>query len=207
MARRDAPAPPPYVALPGGLVTADGTLFRTSEAALQDYAGAVLEREPLPLLIAQAETWLRSPQTLALWLLPFLLVTGPPWTAALVTLAAYIGWTLAAPGLVTRPLLRGFGWLEQVAGQALLYIGILSWLGQNGHYAALATGLAGFVLLRWGVIGWLLRPLQPFIDRRYPLRRPDQVLRAIIIRAALKHRLPLPEVDAIAAQMLERWRS
>ena len=67
-----------FVDTPEGIFTASGVWFRTREASLYAYAGPVFDHEPLPRLLTQAEVWLRSPQTLALWLLPLLLFTMSP---------------------------------------------------------------------------------------------------------------------------------
>jgi hypothetical protein len=75
-------------------------------------------------------------------------------------------------------------------------------------YAAVGVGLGGFVLLRWGVLEWasgyLIRPLRRAL---YPLPVADQVLRGLIVRVALKHRLSLPQVDDITEDILENLRS
>jgi hypothetical protein len=39
----------------------------------------------------------------------------------------------------------------------------------------------------------------------YPLPVPDQVLRGLIVRTALKHRLELPQLDEMAREMMEMF--
>jgi hypothetical protein len=39
----------------------------------------------------------------------------------------------------------------------------------------------------------------------YPLPVPDQVLRGLIVRTALKHRLELPQLDEMAHEMMEMF--
>jgi hypothetical protein len=69
------------------------------------------------------------------------------------------------------------------------------------------VGLAGFILLRWGLLARLTEP----VARRlrawlYALPLEDQALRAVIIRYALRERVSLPQIDAIEARMLEMGR-
>lgn len=195
-----------FVDTPKGLFTAAGVWFLTREALLEDYAGPVLEREPLPRLLAQAEMWLRSAQTLALWALPLLLFAMPPMPAALAALVIYVAWRSLGPSFVARPLVSVFRVLDVVLLQALYYVFTLSVLAAQDQIAALGVGLAGFVLLRWGLVQWATQPLVRWIWRSlYRLPVPDQVLRSLIVRAALKHRLSLPELDRMEQAIVDIW--
>ena len=92
--------------------------------------------------------------------------------------------------------------LDVVFAQGFYYVFMLSLLASRGEMAALGVGLGGFVLLRWGVLARLSHPLVGRIWRSlYALPVPDQVLRAFIIRAALKHGLSLPQLDRLEEQM------
>lgn len=193
-----------YVDTPAGLFTAAGIWFNTTEQALHAYAGPVLAREPLEGLLRRAEVWLRSPQTLALWALPLFLLQLPPAGAALAALAAYVGWALAGPGLVNRPLASVLRRLDSVLLQALFYVFMMSLLAAREAYPAVWVGLAGFILLRWGLVERLTRPVVTWLGRRlYPLPIADQVLRATIVRAALHHGASLPELDRMTDHMVQ----
>jgi hypothetical protein len=193
-----------YVDTPAGLFTASGVWFNTTEEALHVYAGPVLAREPLEALLRHAEVWLRSPQTLALWVLPLFLLQWPPAGAALGALAVYVGWALVGPGLVNRPLASVFRRLDYVMLQALFYVFMLSLLAARGAIPALWVGLAGFILLRWGIVEQLTRPVVAWGGRRlYALPIADQVLRATIVRAAMHHGASLPELDRMTDHMVE----
>lgn len=199
-------AAPTFVDTPKGIFTASGVWFRASEESVRDYAGEVLEHEPLPRLVRHAEVWLRSPETLALWALPALLWLMPVGGGVLLVLAAYVGWSMLGPSLVNRPMLRVAVVLDHVAAQLVYYVVLLSALAISQQYAALVAGLLGFVLLRWGLIRRVTdRLLQAVWTRFYPLPVPDQVLRALIHRAALKYRVTLPEIDAMANDILAIW--
>lgn len=90
--------------------------------------------------------------------------------------------------------------------QLPLYVIALSLLARQGHYAAVWTGLAGMIALRWSMVEKATYPLLKLIWRAlYPLPIPDQVLRAFIIRAAVSHHLPLEEVDRIEEEIRAKW--
>ncbi len=191
-----------FVDTPEGIFTASGVWFRTRVAALQAYAGPVLEREPVPVLLAQAELWLRSPQALTLWLLPVFLYLLAPLQAALAALVVYVGWRSLGPSFVSRALARLFRILDAVFVQALYYVFMLSLLAAQASYTAVWVGLGGFILLRWGLIRWATQPLiRPIWASLYPLPVPDQVLRAFLLRAALAFNVSLPQLDRIEQQV------
>ncbi len=98
-----------FVDTPEGIYTASGVWFRTREDSLYAYAGPVFDREPLARLFTQAEVWLRSPMTLALWLLPLLLFMLSPLQAALAALVVYVGWESLGPSFVSRTVSGCFG--------------------------------------------------------------------------------------------------
>jgi hypothetical protein len=62
------------------------------------------------------------------------------------------------------------------------------------------------VLFRWGIVDWALRGgLRALRRRLYPLPVTDQILRGLMVRAALKYRVSVPQVDAITEDILENW--
>ena len=71
---RPARQAPAYVDTPAGLLSADGTHYRTTEPLLREYAGPVVEAVGLGTLLQRAGVWLRSPQTITTLLLPVLLL-------------------------------------------------------------------------------------------------------------------------------------
>ena len=195
---REAPA---YVDTPAGLVSADGTRFRTTEPLLREYAGAVLDAVGLDVLVRRTGVWLRSPQTLAVWVLPALLAVVPWWFALALALALYTSWTVAAPGLALPGLARVAAVLEHPVLQGLVYVGVLSAFAAAGAFAALWTGIAG--VRRPSGSGSSPPPSRPalagVLDALYPLPPADQTLRAFIIREGLRRGVTLPGVGEVRA--------
>lgn len=199
---------PMFVDTPSGIFTASGVWFHTTEEALRNYAAPVLDHVPLDRLIHWAEVWIRSPQIIALWGLPLLLVWMPPGLAALVALLLYLGWTVLSPAVASSTAAWIFDKLDVVVAQGAYYVLVLSYIAALDRYGAVGVGLAGFILLRWGL---LKRAVHPLVRRGlralYALPVSDQVLRAFIIRVALNYELSLPQLDAIEQRMIENWRS
>ena len=205
--RRPARDVPVYVDTPAGLLCADGTHYRTTEPLLREYAGPVVEAVGLGPLLLRAGVWLRSPQTLAALFLPALLLILPWWAAAGVSLLLYALWSAAAPGIVVPGAIGALRVLEHPVVQGLLYIFVLSAFAAAGHFAAVWTGVAGFVALRLGLVEAALRPIvRPIQETLHPLPPADQALRALIVREALRRGVSLPGIDAIEDRVRQFWR-
>ena len=196
-----------FVDTPEGIYTASGVWFRTREDSLYAYAGPVFDHEPLARLFTQAEVWLRSPMTLALWLLPLLLFMLSPLQAALAALVVYVGWESLGPSFVSRTVSGVFRVLDLVLLQAAYFVLTLSVLAAQEQFAALWVGLGGFILLRWSLVRMVTQPVVKRIwATLYKMPVPDQVLRSFIIRAALKYRVSLPELDRIEQEIVENLK-
>ena len=187
-----------YVDTPRGLFTASGTWYHTTEELLQKYAGPVLERKPLSVLLQQADVWLRSGQTITLWALPLLLLFTTPLAAAVCALVLYVGWKSLSPSFVFPSVIKGFKWFDAVLAQAFFYVFMMSFLAAREAYLAVWVGLGGFILIRWRVLDWATKPFVRFLQRTlHPLPAPDQILRALIVRYALNYDLSLPNLDRL----------
>jgi len=199
---------PPYVDTPYGILTEGGRWYHVTEQDVQDYAGAVLDHVSLVQLLRWADTWIDSARPVVLWSLPLLLWGFPvPWAVG-AGVALFVGWAALSPSLPSLLAVRVVALLDHVLAQALYYVLTMSAFAAAEAYAAVGVGLTGFVMLRWGLLEWaagyVVRPLQQLL---YPLPVADQVLRGLIVRVALKHRLSLPQVDDITEDVLENLRS
>lgn len=195
-----------YVDTPYGMVTVGGEWYHIPEDDVREYAGAVLDYVSLDQLLRWADAWKQSPRTLTLWGLPPLLWALAPGWATLAALGGFVGWALVGPALPSIVGARIASVLGNRWVQAAYYAGTLSLLAAQARYAAVAVGLVAFVLFRWGVVQWAVRtPLRGAWRRLYPLPVTDQILRGLIVRVALKHRLALPQVDDITEDIIENW--
>lgn len=184
---------------PAGLFTAAGTWYRTREQDLVRFAAPALAEPDVTPLLKQADLLVGAPRTLVLWLVPVLLLVLPWMWAAVWAVALFALLALTLPALATPPLARLLRVLDPVVGQMLLYVFVLSLLAARGDFASLWTGLALFVALRWGVLTFALRPVA---DRLYAPALADRVLRALIVRTALRRGVAMPEVAEMERSLL-----
>jgi hypothetical protein len=185
-----------YIDTPRGIFTAAGTWFHTTEDALKEYAGPLIERVPISRLIASAESWFRSPGVVIIWATPFLLWNTGLLLTTLADVFLFLLFALWGPLLANQwalPLLRI---LENVLAQAMLYVASMSFFALGGRFDLMAFGLVLFILVRWGLIEKAFNlSLDPMRKRLYQFPYADQVLKSVMVRAALKHRVSLPELD------------
>lgn len=198
--------PPAYVDTPYGLMTAAGRWYHIPEDDVREYAGAVLDHVSLDRLVQWADAWVDSPRTVTLWMLPPVLwVFSAAWAAA-GAVSIYLVWALVSPAWPSVGAARAASGLSHAVVQGLYYVATLSVLAATEQYAAVGVGLAAFVLFRWGVMDWALgRVLRPLRRHLYPLPVTDQVLRGLIVRAALKYRVSVPQVDALTSDIIDNW--
>lgn len=195
-----------YVDTPYGLMTAAGRWYHIPEEDVRAYAGSVLDHVSLDQLVQWADAWVDSSRTVTLWLLPGLLWAVPPSWAAGGAVALYVAWALVSPAWPSVGAARAASVLSHAVVQGLYYVVTLSSFAALEQYAAVGVGLAAFVLFRWGVVDWALRRvLRPLRRRLYPLPVTDQVLRGLILRAALKYRVSVPQVDALTSDIIDNW--
>lgn len=198
---------PSYVDTPKGLFSESGIWFRVREESLRRYAGPVLEHESVSGLLDQAAVWLRSGRTIGVWGLLGFLTLLSPLGAAGVAVLLYLFWQAIGPSAANRMLIPVFRILERPFVQMAGYVPILSWLAQADEFWAVGTGLLGFILFRWNVVE---RVTSPLIERLrapiYSMPVADHVLRLLIVRAAVRHDLPLPDVEGLREDVLRRLR-
>ncbi len=195
-----------YVDSPSGIVTASGTRYRTTEGLLREFAAPVFERESLGDLIRQAEVWGASPVTITLWILPAMLLLMPSWAAIGTMFALFVTWTILTPAVPVQAGIAIVSVLQKPALQGVYYVTVLSILAWQSQTVAVIVGLVGFIALRFGLVDRLLRPfIAPLLVRMYPLPVPDQVLRAVIVRAALRHNVQLAALSELEKSAREAW--
>lgn len=198
--------PPTFVNTPYGMVTAAGRWYHIPEEQARDYAGEVLDHISLEDLVERADLWIDSPRTVALWLMPLVLWGLSPVWAVATTAGLYLGWALASPAVPSLWGTRAVRLLSSTLAQGGYYTVVLSLFAMADRFAAVGVGLAAFVLFRWGIVDWAVRGgLRALRRRLYPLPVTDQILRGLMVRAALKHRVSVPQVDAITQDILDNW--
>lgn len=193
-----------YVELPDGIFTADGIWYHTTEKDVAEFAPDLLHRSGLDVLLAQAGEWSRLPTAIAILGLAALLVLISPWQAALGSLSIYMFLAVVSPSVVIYNLSGLTRKLIHPVLQGLIYVLFLSYLASLGQMGAVGTGLLGFILFRWQLVGRLLsRPIRFLARPLSPLYMPDTILRNVLIRGSLKYGYSVGELQRMEERMTE----
>lgn len=195
-----------FVATANGIFTESGAWFSATEDEVKRFASKVLEVQALPRLLADADVWIRLPQITTGWVFLLLVVLLPPVPTILAGVGVYVIAQIVGPAVVNLPTLRLLRVADNVLLQGLAYAIILSLLANAGAIASVWTGLAGFIVLRWGLLARIVDPLVGRLQRRmYSIPVPDQILRGMIIRTAIKHRIKLPLLAEMERSIRAKW--
>ncbi len=192
-----------YYNTPQGILTESGVWYRTTVDLLNEYAGELFERESLGLHLARSDTWIRSPHTLSIWLLALGIMYYQPWQLIVAIPLFFLLWQIVGPALVNRTITSIMRFMDAVILQAALYAGTMSILAMSGQYESVLIGLVGFICLRWGILTYLTRPVVVRCwEVMYKLPAPDHILRAFMIRSALRHGINLAGFEEIEKNVI-----
>ena len=127
--------------------------------------------------------------------------------AFLITLGVYLLMSIWGPlfvGYWVQPLLK---LLDRLSLQALYYIISMSVFAIVDRFELMAAGLAFFIVIRWGLLEKALEPvLKRVREALYPVPYPDQLLKSVIVRAAMKYHVALPELDRMERSIMNQLR-
>jgi hypothetical protein len=185
-----------YIETPAGIFTPSGNWFHTSSEAIEQFVPGLLSKKPLGELIRDAEVWIRSADNLSIILLLVLLVTVELPVALAGTILFLPLWHIFKSGAWNRLLTVFLRFIDIEIVLLLIAVGPLSWLGMSGQYPALAAGLAGFIILKFGLYRRLVDYLYARSGAgRLPLN--DRLLRMVLVKHALANGIQSMEVAAM----------
>ena len=197
-------AKPSYVELPGGIFTAEGVWYHTTEMDISEYVPDLVDHYGLNELLTRAGAWGRLPVTASIIsLAPFLLVLGP-WEAALASLSVYLFLAVVSPSVVIFSLIPLVRRLNHPIFQGLLYVLLMSYLASMDQFVPLTVGLTGFVLFRWQIISRLFSRVVGFLSSPLSsLDTPDTILRNVLVRGSMKHGFSVGKIDQMEKRIAE----
>jgi hypothetical protein len=182
-----------FIETPVGIFTPAGNWFHTSTGAIEQFVPGLLEKKPLSELIRDAEVWIRSADNLSILLLLILLVTSGLITAVTVMAIFLPLWHITKSGAFSRLLTVFLRLIDIEIVLLLLAVGPLSWLGIAGNYYDLLAGLAGFIILKFGLYRRFIDYLHDMLNGgAIPLN--DRLFRMVLVKHALANGIRTDEV-------------
>ncbi|MBL7977536.1 MAG: hypothetical protein JNN12_04285 [Bacteroidetes Order II. Incertae sedis bacterium] len=188
-----------YVDTPRGIfVPSSGIQFLVTEAELDKSVGEVLRLKPLTFFIPLVSDWHKTGGTIALWVLPLLLLVLPIYPLSLIlSLITWLLWELYAPPTISEGKMRilqllGKPWLT-LAVNIAVWFALANWYrltNQIGTLEGVLMGLIGYVLLRFQLLykmveNWLHRSW----EKKLGMPIADFLLKTLLYKEALSHNI------------------
>lgn len=191
-----------FIETPIGIFTPAGNWFHTSTEAIERFVPGLLRKKPLNELIRDAEVWVRSADNISILLLLVLLLTTTLLTTITVLVIFLPLWHIAKSAAYSRLVTVFLRLIDIEIVLLLLAVGPLSWLGMTGQYPELLTGLAGFIILKFG----LYRRLTDYFYTTFNGDAPplnDKLFRMVLAKQALAHGIQTSEIGEMDKTMRE----
>lgn len=183
---------------PNGIFTASGHWFRTRTSHIEALVPGLAAIEPLDGIVKQAEQWIRSTESLSLWLFLALLTFTGVHVAAVASIVFYLFWYFQRSGFAS-PALGGFVRAATADLPILLAaVAVVSWVGNAGRTADALIGLGWVFVFRFG---WLRMLLDRWHDASRPLPMNDRILRMLLLRHAIRNGITPPILSSMTQDL------
>lgn len=188
---------------PTGLFSAAGFWYRTSLAAIDDFAPGLRAKIDLHQTVRDTEVWIRSFESVGLWTLLICLPFLGAYPSALLATVLSLIWYFWRSALI-HPGATAF--LKAVTHDGPVLIAtlfVISYVGNTGRTLDAILGLAFFFVFRFG---WLRMLLDRWHDASRPLSMNDRILRMMLLREAMRHEIPVESVDTMRNDLMKAVR-
>ena len=191
-----------YLETPRGLFTSAGNWFHITSKTLESYAPGLLEKRPLGWLVARAEVWIRSTDSLGIVLFMVLLYIYGWLLASLFTMLFASMWHINKSSFVTVSLTSVLRFIDREFVLVAISVAALSWMGITERYGDVFMGIVVFCVLKFGWFRWLVEWLYTKLERGQLLLN-DRVLKMLIVQYALRDDIHIREVNDMEREILK----
>lgn len=189
-----------FVETPVGIFTRSGNWYYTTSDQLNKVAPGLLGKVPLVELLEKADIWVRSTDSVSLWIFAGMIHLLPMPYAVLVSALALFLWHLTKSAFVSSPttvLVRILSFDALVLTASVISI---SYLGILEMYYELAVALLFFMIFRFG---WLRRAFDKFYNSRNPgITLNDRVMKMLVIRTAMSNDVEIQRLKSMEEDIL-----
>ncbi|MEX0685397.1 MAG: hypothetical protein WD267_01480 [Balneolales bacterium] len=187
-----------YTETPRGIFTAAGLWFNTTSDILKGYAPGLFKKHNLGEIIADAEVWIRSADSLSIMIFMLLLAADNLYLAVFGVLVFLPVWHLNKSAFITYGSTGLLRLIDNEFFLVLLSIIVLSWMGMTEQYVSLAVGFLFFIFLKFG----LYRKLIEYAfnnPNKLPLN--DRALKMVVVKYAMYEGESTNDVQAMESQI------
>ncbi|MEX0680275.1 MAG: hypothetical protein WD097_02765 [Balneolales bacterium] len=190
-----------YIETPRGIFTSAGNWFHITSESLEKYAPGLLKKHTLARLIKKSEIWIRSADSLGIFLFMILLYGQGLMFAALAVLIFVPLWHINKSNFLSLPLTSILAIIDNEIVLLLISVFVLSWMGITEQYESVIVGILIFCLLKFG---WLRNSVEWLYSKmlKQTLLLNDRVLKMFILKYAVREDIPVYEVDDMEKEIL-----
>lgn len=193
-----------YVETPLGIFTTSGNWFYTNSEQINSFAPGLLEKTPLEKIINDAESWVKSTDSLSLLLFVILLQFIYPAVAVVISLLFLFSWHLTKSAFIGSFSTTIVKILNYDAIVLIASVASISYLGIIGNYEGVGLGLLFFLVFRFG---WMRKLFDTFYNNRNKgITLNDRVAKMVILRHAMREQVLVSQVNKMEAEILELMR-
>lgn len=190
-----------FVETPAGIFTKNGNWYYMTSELIRKLSPEVLSNKSLDDIVKESETWVRSSDSVAVWVFILLMHLVPVSLAFFTAIGVLYLWHLGKSALVSKPLTLVVQFLSTESVVLIAAVASISFLGVSGLYADLFFSLLFFLVLRFG---WLRKLFDTFYQRKSDsMTLNDRVMKMVVVKTAISNRLEVPGLRAMEQELID----
>lgn len=190
-----------YVETPAGIFTRNGNWYYMTSELIRKLSPEVLSNKSLDEIVKESETWVRSSDSVAVWVFILLIHIVPVSLAFITAIGALYLWHLGKSALINKPLTLVIQFLSTESVVLIAAVASISYLGVSELYADLFLSLLFFLVLRFG---WLRKLFDNFYQRKSgSMTLNDRVMKMVVVKTAISNRLEVPGLRAMEQELID----
>lgn len=193
-----------FVETPLGVFTVNGNWYYTNSDEIGKFAPGLLTQTSFGELLGEAETWVRSTDSMSILVLMVLLQMMPGYAAAILSVLFLISWHLTKSAMVSKTTTQVVKLITWEPLVIIVAVASISYMGISGYYADVVYGLLFFIVFRFG---WFRKVFDSFYERyNEQISLNDRVLKMVVLRSAMRNSVPIKEVSVMENTIKELMR-
>ncbi len=189
-----------FVETPLGIFTRQGNWYYMTSELVEKMVPGYMKNQSMDELIATSENWVKSTDALTLIVYMSLIHLLPMPFAVVVSLVFMLVWHLSKSAWISGFSSGLIKWLTIDGFILVISVVSISFLGMTGQYADMLIALLFFMIFKFG---WIRKPFDGFYNKRNPgPTLNDRVIKMIVIRTAMQHRMDIPGLKSMEDEMI-----
>jgi len=190
-----------YVETPAGIFTKNGNWYFMTSELIRKLSPEVLTHKSLDEIVKDSETWVRSSDSVAVWVFILLIHLIPVSLAFFTAIGVLYLWHMGKSALISKPLTLLIQFLSNESVVLIVAVASISYLGVSELYSDLFLSLLFFLVFRFG---WLRKLFDKFYQSKSAsMTLNDRVMKMVVVKTAISKRLEVPGLRAMEQELID----